>query len=67
MFLWKKRNLKRREDKMTKWDDKYIELCKEILDKGIEVENRTGINSIKIPSWHFKFDLGEEYPILSKA
>ena len=49
---------------MTKWDDEYIKLCKEILTKGKEVENRTGINTIKIPSWHFHFDLGEEYPIL---
>ena len=33
---------------MTKFDDDYISLVKEILNKGVEVENRTGINTIKI-------------------
>lgn len=49
---------------MTKWDKKYLELCKRILTEGVEVENRTGINSIKVPSHHFRFDLSEEFPIL---
>ena len=35
---------------MSKWDKEYIKLCKKILDKGVEVENRTGINTIKIPA-----------------
>lgn len=50
---------------MTKWDKDYIKLCKEILENGTEVENRTGINTIKIPSWHFHFDLGKEFPVLT--
>ena len=50
---------------MTKWDKDYIELCKEILQNGKEVENRTGVNTIKIPSWHFKFDLEKEFPVLT--
>ena len=49
---------------MTKWDKDYLELCKRILTEGIEVENRTGINTIKVPSHNFHFDLGEEFPIL---
>lgn len=49
---------------MTKWDKDYLELCKRILKEGKEVENRTGINTIKVPSHHFHFDLGEEFPIL---
>ena len=49
---------------MTKFDKDYLELCKVILNKGVEVENRTGINTLKIPSWNFEFDLNEEYPIL---
>ena len=40
---------------MSKWDVDYINLCKRILDEGVEVENRTGINTIKIPSHHFVF------------
>ena len=50
---------------VTKWDKDYISLCKEILENGVEVENRTGINSIKIPAWTFKFDLGKEFPVLT--
>lgn len=49
---------------MTKWDIEYLKLCKRILKEGKEVENRTGINTIKVPSHHFHFDLNEEFPIL---
>ena len=50
---------------MTKWDKDYIALCKEILKNGKEVENRTGTNTIKVPSWHFHFDLNKEFPVLT--
>ena len=50
---------------MTKWDKEYIKLCKKILDDGVETENRTGINTIKIPSYHFHLDVGEEFPVLT--
>lgn len=49
---------------MTNWDKDYLELCKRILNEGVEVENRTGINTIKIPSHNFHFDLSKEFPIL---
>ncbi len=49
---------------MTDFDKKYLELAKRILTEGVEVENRTGINSIKVPSHNFHFDLEEEFPIL---
>lgn len=49
---------------MTNWDKDYLELCKRILTEGVEVENRTGINTIKVPSHHFHMDLSEEFPIL---
>ena len=49
---------------MTKFDDDYISLVKEILNKGVEVENRTGVNTIKIPSYNLEFDLRKEFPIL---
>ena len=51
--------------KVTKWDKEYINLCKKILDDGIETENRTGINTIKIPSYHFSLDVGKEFPVLT--
>lgn len=50
---------------MSKWDKEYINLCKEILEKGTRVENRTGIDTIKIPFKSFEFDLEEEFPILT--
>ncbi len=49
---------------MSKFDRDYISLTEEILTKGVEVENRTGINTLKIPSYNFEFDLREEFPIL---
>ena len=50
---------------MSKWDQEYIKLCKTILKNGQKVENRTGIDSIKIPSYHLHFDLAEEFPCLT--
>ena len=49
---------------MTKFDKEYLELAKRILKDGVEVENRTGINTIKVPSHFFEFDLSDEFPIL---
>lgn len=50
---------------MSMWDDEYVKLLKKIRADGVEVVNRTGINSVKIPSWHFSLDIGEEFPILT--
>ena len=50
---------------MAKWDKEYLKLCKKILEEGKEVENRTGVNTIKIPGYFLEFDLAEEFPILT--
>ncbi len=50
---------------MTDWDKEYIKLCEEIIKEGVEVENRTGINTIKIPGYDLHFDLRKEFPILT--
>jgi thymidylate synthase len=50
---------------MSKWDDIYCNLCKKIIEEGTEVENRTGVNTIKLPSAHFQLDLSEEFPVLT--
>lgn len=50
---------------MAKWDKEYLELCKKILTEGIQVKNRTGVDTIKIPYYGFSFDLGEEFPVLT--
>ena len=42
---------------MAKWDKEYLTLCKKILEEGKEVENRTGTNTIKIPSYSFHFNV----------
>lgn len=49
---------------MTKFDKEYLELVKRILTEGVEVENRTGINTLKVPTHTFEFDLSREFPIL---
>ncbi len=50
---------------MSNWDKEYLNLCRKILKEGTEVQNRTGINSIKVPSYNFHFDLEKEFPILT--
>ena len=50
---------------MAKWDKEYLKLCRKILTDGVRVKNRTGIDTIKIPSYELKFDLGEEFPFLT--
>lgn len=50
---------------MTKWDKEYLKLCKKILKDGVEVQNRTGVNSIKIPFYSLSFDLSKEFPVLT--
>lgn len=50
---------------MSAWDDIYCTLVEDILKNGVEVENRTGVNTIKLPSYHFQLDVGKEFPVLT--
>lgn len=50
---------------MTNWDIEYLKLCKRILKEGIEVENRTSTNAIKIDGAYLEFDLSKEFPVLT--
>ena len=50
---------------MSAWDKIYCQLCENILTKGVQVSNRTGIDTIKLPSAHFQLNVGEEFPILT--
>ncbi len=50
---------------MAQWDNVYCGLLREILERGAEVENRTGVNTLKIPAFTFSLDVGEEFPILT--
>lgn len=50
---------------MSAWDKVYCQLCENILTNGVQVANRTGIDTIKLPSAHFQLNVGEEFPILT--
>ncbi|MBB5182323.1 thymidylate synthase [Catenisphaera adipataccumulans] len=50
---------------MSTWDKIYCELCENILDHGVQVSNRTGIDTIKLPAAYFHLDVGKEFPILT--
>lgn len=50
---------------MSAWDKIYCQLCENILTNGVQVSNRTGIDTIKLPSAHFQLNVGEEFPILT--
>ncbi len=50
---------------MSKFDKQYLDLCNKILTKGTKIENRTGVNTIKLPYYLLEFDLKEEFPILT--
>ena len=50
---------------MSYFDDVYCGLCKDILENGVQVHNRTGIDTIKVPRAHFHLDLSKEFPILT--
>ena len=50
---------------MSAWDKIYCQLCENILINGVQVSNRTGIDTIKLPSAHFQLNVGEEFPILT--
>lgn len=44
-------------------DEVYINLCKLILDTGVETENRTGVNTKAIAGWTHTFDISTYFPI----
>lgn len=49
--------------RISEMDKAYCELVKEILEKGIKTNNRTGIDTLSIAGWNYKFDVGREFPI----
>lgn len=50
---------------MAKFDEIYCNLCQKILTEGVLTSNRTGIDTIKIPSYHFQLNPSDEFPILT--
>ena len=45
--------------------ESYKKLVQKIINDGERKENRTGIDTIKIPSDHLHFDLREEFTVLA--
>ncbi len=43
----------------------YLRICKEILDKGVRKENRTGIDTIGISGAIFQHDMADGFPLLT--
>jgi len=50
---------------MTKFDEQYLSLCRRILEEGTYSENRTGVAAWRLPQQVLRFDLEEEFPILT--
>lgn len=50
---------------MTKFDEQYLDLCQRILKDGVYAQNRTGVATWRLPQQILRFDLSEEFPILT--
>ena len=46
-------------------DKEYLDLCKYIVDNGIEKEDRTGVGTKSIFGYQMKFDLNNGFPLLT--
>mgnify|MGYP004507243117 FL=1 len=49
--------------RLTEMDISYCKLVSEILQEGVITKNRTGIDTISIAGWNYKFNVGREFPI----
>lgn len=55
--------INRETAKISEMDTAYCKLVEEILNQGVETQNRTGINTISIAGWNYKFNVGKEFPV----
>ena len=55
--------IKRENAVVSEVDYAYCNLVKQILEEGKQTHNRTGIDTIAIAGWNYKFDLQKGFPI----
>ena len=48
---------------ISEMDVAYCELVQQILNEGVQTHNRTGIDTLSIAGWNYKFDLSKGFPI----
>lgn len=49
--------------RLTEMDISYCKLVSEILQEGVITKNRTGIDTLSIAGWNYKFNVGREFPV----
>ena len=55
--------VKRENAYISECDEAYCKLVSEILKNGEQTHNRTGIDTLSIAGWNYKFDLQKGFPI----
>lgn len=55
--------INRENANVSEIDEAYCKLVEQILNEGIQTHNRTGIDTISIAGWNYKFDLQKGFPI----
>lgn len=50
---------------MSKIEQQYLDICREILDKGVKKENRTGTDTRALFSKTIRHDMSEGFPLLT--
>ena len=57
--------INRKNAKVSEWDKIYCEIVKKILDEGVRVENRTGVDTLTTGAIMFTLhDIEHDFPIL---